>query len=198
MVGERITDWIEAMTPRGQQYVTLPQRIIYYRDGVSESQYDQVVLHELSTFGMAFNDVVTELANKKRVDPKASVTNPIIVAVVCGKRHHVRFYPLNAQSADRCDNCHPGTTVDDIVTSPYYQDFYLQSHAAMKGTARPAHYFVVRNDDNTSVANLRSFVSITTVTSIFNANAKLLDTRVMLHLRPCPRWCLVCISSILR
>ena len=33
-----------------------------------------------------------------------------------------------------------------LVTSPYYRDFYLQSHSAIKGTARPTHHFVLRND----------------------------------------------------
>jgi eukaryotic translation initiation factor 2C len=40
-------------------------------------------------------------------------------------------------------NCMPGTYVDRVVTSPYYRDFYLQSHSGLKGTARPTHYFLL-------------------------------------------------------
>ncbi|KAF2451923.1 Piwi-domain-containing protein [Karstenula rhodostoma CBS 690.94] len=159
MVCERVRDWIVEMTPHTQKYVTLPKKIMYYRDGVSESQYDQVISGEVSTFGAAFNQVVHEFFNKGKVDPKATSHTPEIVAIICGKRHHVRFYPSSDGSADEFKNCHPGTTVDDVVTSPHYQDFYLQSHAGIKGTARPAHYFVVRNDPKTSLAELRQFRS---------------------------------------
>jgi eukaryotic translation initiation factor 2C len=157
MVRERLVDWIDEMTPAGQTYVNLPKRIMYYRDGVSEGQYDQVIEHELSTFGRAYDQVLKEFS--KRVNPKKDTRSPDIIAIICGKRHHVRFYPQNEASGDNFGNCHPGTTVDDVVTSPYYQDFYLQSHAGIKGTARPAHYFVIRNGDGTSVEDLRDFVS---------------------------------------
>ncbi|KAI1479681.1 Piwi-domain-containing protein [Daldinia eschscholtzii] len=40
----------------------------------------------------------------------------------------------------------PGTVVDRGVTEARYWDFYLQSHYAIKGTARPIHYFVVRDE----------------------------------------------------
>ncbi|KAK7186103.1 piwi domain-containing protein [Paraphaeosphaeria sporulosa] len=155
MFRERVRDWIDEMTPSEQQYVSLPKRIIYYRDGVSESQYDQVLSEEVATFDAAFSQVVSEFYKKKRVNVDGYI--PQITAIICGKRHHVRFYPPNSTEADQFSNCHPGTTVDDVVTSPHYQDFYLQSHAAIKGTARPAHYFVVKNDGNIPVSQLSQF-----------------------------------------
>jgi hypothetical protein len=59
-------------------------------------------------------------------------------------------------------NCLPGTWVDRAVTSPYYRDFFLQSHSGIKGTARPTHYFFLRNDEIPtckSTAQLRELVS---------------------------------------
>lgn len=40
----------------------------------------------------------------------------------------------------------PGLLVDHTVTAPKPTNFFLQSHAAIKGTARSAHYYVLRND----------------------------------------------------
>jgi eukaryotic translation initiation factor 2C len=71
------------------------------------------------------------------------------------------------EKADQDDrgnaNCKPGTYVDRVVTSPYYDDFYLQSHSGIKGTARPTHYFplVVGNIDTCkTIAQIRKLVSI--------------------------------------
>jgi eukaryotic translation initiation factor 2C len=71
----------------------------------------------------------------------------MLTAMVGVKRHHTRFYPMNAADADvrGNNNCHPGTWVDRGVTLPYFQDFYLQSHSGIKGTARPTHYFTLVN-----------------------------------------------------
>ena len=43
---------------------------------------------------------------------------------------------------DRSGNCFAGTVVDRDVTHPTDHDFYLQSHAGILGTSRPAHYSV--------------------------------------------------------
>jgi eukaryotic translation initiation factor 2C len=69
-----------------------------------------------------------------------------LTAVVVAKRHHVRFFPETGEEMQPNNlNCHPGTLVDTCVTSPYFRDFYLQSHSAIKGTAKPAHYFPLVN-----------------------------------------------------
>ena len=156
MVCERIRDWINEMTPASSRYVTLPKKIVYYRDGVSESMYANVKNTELEAIRNAFSTVAQQLAKSGKINPEIKPYSPKIIAIICGKRHNVRFYPADRSQSDRYDNCRPGTTVDDVVTSPYYQDFYLQSHTALKGTARPAHYFVIANDSNESVDDLRT------------------------------------------
>lgn len=65
-----------------------------------------------------------------------------ITIVVVGKRHHIRFYPTAEGLADTFHkdkgkvlfNSIPGTVVDRGITAPKEWDFYLQSHAAIKGT----------------------------------------------------------------
>jgi eukaryotic translation initiation factor 2C len=161
MVKERILDWVTEQIPpfkkKGRPtYGRLPTNIIYYRDGVSDPQFLDVQSQELSAIERAFRDAYDELKlngtiNSFELDecPKVNIT-----ALVCIKRHGTRFYPLSGQ-ADGNGNCPPGTQVESVVTSPFFMDFYLQSHAAIKGTAKPCHYFVLRNDMQLSLTDLR-------------------------------------------
>ncbi|KAF2024621.1 hypothetical protein EK21DRAFT_16371, partial [Setomelanomma holmii] len=135
----------------------LPKNIIYYRDGVSDPQFLEVQEYELEKIELAFDDAYTELMANGTLDsfdyeekPKVDIT-----ALVCVKRHGIRFHPLKGK-ADKNENCPPGTHVESVVTSPFFMDFYLQSHAAIKGTAKPCRYFVLRNDMNMSMHDLRT------------------------------------------
>jgi hypothetical protein len=92
-----------------------------------------------------------------------------LTAVVVAKRHNVRFYPhRNSEKGAYKQNCKPGTLVDQIVTSPYFNDFYLQSHKGLQGTARHAHYFVLENTIGWPEKTIQSLVSHNTppVTSV--------------------------------
>jgi hypothetical protein len=46
----------------------------------------------------------------------------------------------------RNSNVTPGLFVDEVITTPGSYNFYLQSHAAIQGTARSAHYHVLNAD----------------------------------------------------
>ncbi|PFH51130.1 hypothetical protein AMATHDRAFT_75110 [Amanita thiersii Skay4041] len=118
-----------------QKSKVLPKRILVYRDGVSEGQFEQVVYQELPRIRQACDKFST---------PKDSY-RPKITIVVCGKRHHTRFYPTNEDEADSKGNPLPGTVVDRGVTSVYLFDFFLQAHAGLQGTTRPTHYYVVHD-----------------------------------------------------
>ena len=79
---------------------------------------------------------------------------PKITVLVVGKRHHVRFFPMNAGDGDKSGNCPAGTVVDRDVGHPTEFDFYLQSHGGLLGTSRPAHYNVLLDENNfTSVVH---------------------------------------------
>lgn len=45
--------------------------------------------------------------------------------VICGKRHHIRFFPKerDASAGDKNDNPLPGTLVERDVTHPFEYDF---------------------------------------------------------------------------
>jgi eukaryotic translation initiation factor 2C len=72
---------------------------------------------------------------------------PKITFVVVQKRHHTRFFPSQSNQADRSGNCQAGTVVDTGIVHPFEFDFYLQSHAGLLGTSRPAHYNVLCDEN---------------------------------------------------
>jgi len=116
----------------------LPKRMIIFRDGVSEGQYDKVIKEELPQIFEAF----------KRIDAKNPKYHPTLSIVICGKRHNARFYPTDSEFADRNGNTRPGTVVDKGVTSMLDFDFYLQAHAGLQGTVKPTHYVVIYDESS--------------------------------------------------
>lgn len=106
----------ERLTAFQNKNRTLPTRVIVYRDGVSEGQFQIVVGEELPLMKEAFQSFNTP---QKQYQPKLTI-------IICGKRHHTRFYPSEASAADRDGNPRPGTVVDRGVTAVYDFDFFLQ------------------------------------------------------------------------
>lgn len=51
----------------------------------------------------------------------------------------------------------PGTVVDRGVTGRVLREFYLQAHQGLQGTARPAHYVVIKDDISFSADDLEQF-----------------------------------------
>lgn len=91
---------------------------------------------------------------------------PKIAIIIVGKRHHTRFYPTDAASSDSnpktgqtTGNPKPGLVIDRGVTSVYDYDFYIQAHKGLKGTARPAHYYVIHDKIGMGPNELQTFVS---------------------------------------
>lgn len=123
-----------------------PGNILYYRDGVSESQFDKVLTKEVRAISGAYQDE-TQTNNEVK-----------ITAVVGVKRHNVRLYPLqsNNQWASGTDNCLPGTVVDIGITHPYNFDFFLISHDGLQRTVKPTHYTVLINDMNFSAVDIQN------------------------------------------
>lgn len=113
----------------------LPENIIVYRGGISDGEYARVLEDELPLLKSACAKVYPNTEKKKGL-PRLSV-------IIASKRHHTRFYPSQEADADRLSNPRNGTVVDRGVTEAREWEFYLQAHAPLHGTARPAHYYVV-------------------------------------------------------
>lgn len=75
---------------------------------------------------------------------------------MASKRHHIRFFP--GAAGDKSQNPHPGTLVEKDVTHPFEYDFYLNSHSAIQGTARPTHYHVLMDEIGMSANELQNMI----------------------------------------
>ncbi|CAN0916560.1 Protein argonaute 5 [Linum grandiflorum] len=123
-----------------------PERIIFYRDGVSEGQFYQVLLHEV--------DAIRKACRSMQGDNYF----PGITFIVVQKRHHTRLFPQihgDRHTTDKSGNILPGTVVDTQICHPTQFDFYLNSHAGIQGTSRPAHYHVLFDENNFTADNLQ-------------------------------------------
>lgn len=118
----------------------LPKHIIYYRDGVSEGQFNTVLDIEI---GKGIEQACAIVAAKV----KQPSWKPKITLVIVQKRHHTRIRPQNpADGQGRMCNVPAGTTCDTTITHPRDFDYFLASHEGIQGTTKPAHYYVIRDD----------------------------------------------------
>jgi len=127
--GERLVLWQNKNKGR------LPENVIIFRDGVSEGQFKQVLDKELPL-----------IRDACRGKYPANSAGPRITIVVSVKRHQTRFFPTDPQHMTKSRNVATGTVVDRGVTQAKIWDFFLVAHAALQGTARPAHYTVLLDE----------------------------------------------------
>ena len=118
-----------------------PAHIMYFRDGVAEGQFAQVMDIEI--------DEIRRFFASKNLYPKFTV-------IVATKRHHIRLFPPSG--GDKNSNPLPGTLVEKEVTHPFMWDFYLNSHVAIQGTARPVHYYVLQDEMGIPVNDLQKMI----------------------------------------
>ncbi|EKM51085.1 uncharacterized protein PHACADRAFT_212985 [Phanerochaete carnosa HHB-10118-sp] len=140
---EMVEDLTKLLVERLQLYEqktrTLPERVLVYRDGVSEGQYKLSLEKELPQILDAFKKFNTA-ARKTPYRPTLSI-------IVCGKRHHARVYATAADQTTKNGNTLPGTVVDKGITDIYNHDFYLQAHYGLQGSAKSTHYIVIYDEN---------------------------------------------------
>ncbi|KAL3654271.1 Protein argonaute 7 [Castilleja foliolosa] len=107
----------------------LPKRIVFFRDGVSETQFGKILKEEIGQ--------IREACGKYKYSPP-------ITFVVVQKRHHTRLFLAEGENDE---NVPPGTVVDTTITHRSEFDFYLCSHWGVRGTSRPVHYHVLWDEN---------------------------------------------------
>ena len=108
----------------------MPEHIIIYRDGVSDGQFQEVISTEVEA-------IKTALALSGYQEEACK-----IVFIVYQKGHHTRLV-YEKSGAEHINVC-PGVLVDshgdNSIVSSRYNEFYLNSHVAIQGTAKPCKY----------------------------------------------------------
>ncbi|PIA35479.1 hypothetical protein AQUCO_03500087v1 [Aquilegia coerulea] len=117
-----------------------PEQIIIFRDGVSESQFPQVLNIELEQI-------------VKAVEHLGYTRIPKITLIVAQKNHHTKLFQSNDPN-----NVPPGTVVDTQIVHPRNYDFYMCAHNGAIGTSRPAHYHVLLDEIGFSADELQNLV----------------------------------------
>ncbi|ESQ51884.1 hypothetical protein EUTSA_v10016224mg [Eutrema salsugineum] len=133
-----------------------PKQIIIFRDGVSESQFNQVLNIEVDQIIKAYQRL-------------GETDVPKFTVIVAQKNHHTKLFQARGH-----ENVPAGTVVDTKIVHPTNYDFYMCAHAGIIGTSRPAHYHVLLNeigfspDDLQNIIHCLSYVNqrSTTATSI--------------------------------
>jgi eukaryotic translation initiation factor 2C len=200
----------ECMRSHVQIRNKLPSKVIFYRDGVSQGQYSEFRDQEVRAIEEAWDDlkegnptwVPTKLtkATRGKIEEEKLSKVPI-TAIVGEKRHHTRFYAPEDQphlGESKTWNCKFGTFVEIGPTSSYYFDFYLQAHHGLTGTAKPTHYFVVKDHNKFTADQLLNLVSFSTSRSLVPYDLTNTDQQSLIHLPASYHAGLVCSSNLLR
>lgn len=109
----------------------LPQRILFYRDGVGEGDISQVHQQEVSAVLEAIRNTYKS-AGIQEIPPFGFI--------IASKRINTRFF---ASKSSELVNPNAGTVVDSVVTLPERYDFYLISQSVRQGTVTPTSYNVI-------------------------------------------------------
>jgi len=104
-----------------------PDRILFYRDGVSDGQLEAVSKYELGQLMSAY----------KAVDPDY---DPRWACIIVKKQINQRF--ITKQGSNYA-NPPPGTIIDSDVTKPEWYDFFLVPQAVRQGAVTPTSFNVI-------------------------------------------------------
>ncbi|EHB06014.1 Piwi-like protein 2 [Heterocephalus glaber] len=111
----------------------LPEKIVVYRDGVSDGQLKTVANYEIAQLQKCFESF-------ENYQPK-------MVVFVVQKKISTNLY---LAAPEHFMTPLPGTVVDHTVTSCDWVDFYLLAHHVRQGCGIPTHYICVFNTTNLS------------------------------------------------
>ncbi|XP_051780036.1 piwi-like protein 2 [Erpetoichthys calabaricus] len=116
----------------------LPDKIIIYRDGVSDGQLNAVQQYEIPQLLKCF-----------KTFPQYE---PMLVFIVVQKRINTTLYSMEGEKFGVPP---PGTVLDHTITSSDWVDFFLLSHHIRHGCGFPTHYITLYNTANLTPDHLQ-------------------------------------------
>ncbi|XP_038122427.1 protein aubergine [Culex quinquefasciatus] len=142
--GEELSNYmaqnvVKALRAYRDEFQNLPNRIIIYRDGVGDGQLKYV--HDLE---------ITSIKEKLKLITKDAPTTPKLTFLVVSKRINTRLFHDKRNPV-------PGTIVDDVITLPERNDFYLVSQSVRQGTVSPTSYNVLYDESGLTADQLQVY-----------------------------------------
>jgi len=130
----------------------VPETILFYRDGVSEGQFAKVVEKEVQLIkdGLALTGNIDKIK---------------IAFVVCTKRHHTRivYEKSDGQIVNPCSGLVvDATNAQTAIVSSSLNEFILNSHATIQGTARATRYTLLYDEIGLNMPELELLTYWTT------------------------------------
>ncbi|KAM4577682.1 piwi-like protein 2 [Odontesthes bonariensis] len=116
----------------------LPEKIVVYRDGVSDGQLKMVEQYEIPQLIKCFETFPS-------YEPK-------LVFIVVQKRISTTLY---SRVANGFGTPPPGTVLDHTLTQKDWVDFYLMAHQIRHGCGLPTHYISLYNTANLTPDHLQ-------------------------------------------
>ncbi|XP_071338262.1 piwi-like protein 2 isoform X2 [Trachinotus anak] len=116
----------------------LPEKIVVYRDGVSDSQLKMVEQYEIPQLIKCFDTFPS-------YEPK-------LVFIVVQKRISTTLY---SWASNNIGTPPPGTVLDHTLTHKDWVDFYLMAHQIRQGCGLPTHYISLYNTANLTPDHLQ-------------------------------------------
>jgi len=148
---ERIGDMIrEALKNFQAKRGRLPSKILFFRDGVGEGMYDLVGIKEIRRIKEALASLYGKYSPAQ------------LTFVIVQKRNHLRTaWRANgngpsSNGMEVLENAPVGTIIYSDIVDRELPNFYLYSHHALQGTARPTHYQVLL-DEMKAAEDIRQF-----------------------------------------
>lgn len=126
MKGQELSDQMSmnmtyALKAYREHHGALPERILFFRDGVGDGQLYQVVNTEVKFLKAKLDEIYKSAGREDGCR---------MAFIVVAKRINTRYFVNKRNPA-------PGTVVDDVITLPERYDFFLVSQAVRQELCRP-------------------------------------------------------------
>ncbi|XP_033236349.1 protein aubergine-like [Drosophila pseudoobscura] len=144
MKGQELSDQMSmnmtyALKAFREHHGILPERILFFRDGVGDGQLHQVVNTEVKFLKTKLDEIYKSAGKEDGCR---------MAFIVVTKRINTRYFTKNRNPV-------PGTVVDDVITLPERYDFFLVSQAVRQGTVSPTNYNVIHDNIGLSADKLQ-------------------------------------------
>jgi eukaryotic translation initiation factor 2C len=144
---ENIVDFMNKMLPQWQEsvgYQGLPSTIYYFRDGISEGQFGMAIETEVQALKECSGPSIPRTPFRSR--RSSSSRPPSATTSVCS----LLVIAIRTTTP---------TWAPSLKTRPTFQwDFYLNSHSAIQGIARPVHYHVLLDENKCNPGQLEAMI----------------------------------------